>query len=232
MQYREMINSALPRTFLVLGSAVVLGVFLLLSACNPPDTVDKPAAELDVKIHVLDTDENPSDGKVPVVMQFFFGGKYVKLTGNAAISCNGVPLQDQGLGYMGRVPLESAGGAYTFQHSRGGVNTLVTVTAPPRPVFAPPTIEGATIARTNNLSIYYLAGNGKSVRGRASDGTNSTDNSQDDDGIHEGLDVSGFSAGPGTLSLTREFADPISGSGFHSVENKYSILKRINITWQ
>ncbi len=232
MQDRKIINLSLPRALLFLGRAAALGIFLLFSACNPPDTVDKPAAELDVKIHVLDTEENPSDGKLPVVMQFFFGGKYVKLTGNATISCNGMPLQDQGLGYMGRVPLEPAGATYTFQHSRGGVNTTVTVTAPPRPVFTPPTVEGATIPRTNNLAIHYLAGTGKSVRGRASDETNSTDNSQDDDGIHEGLDVSGFNAGAGTLSLTREFEDPISGSGFHSVENKYSSNKRINITWQ
>ncbi len=232
MQRRKMINRVLPKTVLFLAGAVFSLIFLFFSACNPPDTVDKPAAELDVKIHVLDTEENPSDGKLPVVMQFFFGGKYVKLTGNAAISCNGTPLQEQGLGYMGRVPLEPAGGTYTFQHSRGGVNTTVTVTVPPRPVFTPPTIEGATIPRTNNLAIHYLAGTGKSVRGRASDETNSTDNSQDDDGIHEGLDVSGFNAGAGTLSLTREFEDPISGSGFHSVENKYSSNKRINITWQ
>lgn len=214
---------------LILG---VLGIFFLLAACKPADTVDKPASDLDVKAHVVDTEENPSDGKVAVVMQFFFDGKYVKLAGNAAMACNGVTLTDNGLGYAVRVPQQPVGGTYTFQHSRGGVNTTAAVTVPARPVFSPPTVGGATITRTTNLTIFYVPDNGKAVRGRASDGTNSVNNSQDDDGTHEGLDVSGFNAGPGSLGLTREYEEPIGGTGFHSVEKNYSSGKSIDVTWQ
>jgi hypothetical protein len=210
----------------------IVGAFLVLNACKPADTVDKPASELDVKAHVVDTEENPSDGKVAVVMQFFFDGKYVKLAGNAAMTCNGVTLTDNGLGYAARVPQQPVGGTYTFQHSRGGVNTTAAVTVPARPVFSPPTVQGATITRTANFTIFYVPDNGKAVRGRASDGTNSVNNSQDDDGTHEGLDVSGFNAGPGSLGLTREYEDPIGGTGFHSAERNYSSGKSIDITWQ
>ncbi|NIV12467.1 MAG: hypothetical protein GWN62_14680 [Aliifodinibius sp.] len=216
----------------VFFSVICLSASLLLVACNGPETVDKPASELDVKIHVIDTDENPSDGKIPVVMQYFFDGKYVKLLNNVAVTCNGVTLTDEGLGYAARVPQEPTGGTYTFQHSRNGVNTSVSVTVPQRPVFVAPTVQGATIARTNNLIIHYVPGTGKSVRGNASDGTNSKNNNQDDDGTHEGMDVSGFTAGPGRLSITRNYEDPITGTGFNSVENKYSINKAIDITWQ
>jgi hypothetical protein len=229
-----MINKQFTQQFrhgiiLILG---IMGVFFLLTACNPPETVDKPASDLDVKAHVIDIEENPSDGKVAVVMQFFFDGKYVKLAGNAVMTCNGETLTDDGLGYAARVPQQPVGGTYTFQHSRGGVNTTAVVTVPARPVFSPPTVEGATITRTNNLTVFYIPDNGKSVRGRAGDGTNSTDNSQDDDGTHEGLDVSGFNAGSGTLGLTREYEDPINATGFHSAERNYTTSKRVNVTWQ
>jgi len=212
-------------------SLVWIGLAFLI-ACQPPATVDKPASELAVKLTVIDTDETPSDGKVPVVMQFFFDGKYVKLASNATVTCNGVTLTDHGLGYAERVPIQSVGGTYTFQHSRGGVNTTVSVTAPPRPVFVSPT-AGLSVPRSSNLTISYVAGSGSGIRGSAGDGsTGKGGNLQPDNGTYSGFDVSDLNAGAGTIGLTREFTDiHTGGSGFSSVESKYSSGSDINITW-
>jgi hypothetical protein len=213
----------------------LLGVLLVgLTGCQPPAVVDEPASNLDVILGVLDIDETPSDGKVIVVMQLLQNGRVVQISSNANTSCNGVALSYNGLlfGYAERVPIVAVGGAYTFRHSRNGVNTDVSVTVPPRPIFSPPTVAGATLARTNAFTIHYVAGTGASVRGSASDGTKSQNNSQPDDGTHDGLDVSSFAAGPGTLSITRSLESSIGGTGFHSATMKFDTNKTIAITWQ
>ncbi len=214
---------------------VLLGAWLAgCSGCQSPGVVDVPASNIDVKISVLDIAEVPSDGKVIVVMQFFQGGTVVQVSSNVALTCNGVALTWNALlsGHAERVPIQPVGGTYVCQYSRGGVNTTASVTVPPRPVFVTPTIAGATLARNNNFTIHYAAGTGTSVRGDASDGPNSKNNSQPDDGTHDGLDVSGFSAGPGTLSVTRVLEGTLTGTGFLSAKTHYDTNKQINITWQ
>lgn len=218
--------------YLISATCLLFGM-VAFSACQPPATVDEPASALAVKLTVIDTEATPSDGKVPVVMQFFSGGKYVKLAGSAAVTCNGVTLTDHGIGFAERVPIQPPGGVYTFQHSRGGVNTTVSIMAPPRPVITSPT-AGATVARTNNLTISYVAGSGSGIRGSAGDAsTGKSGNVQPDNGAYTGLDVSTFQAGAGRVGITREFENIHSGgSGFASVESKYSSGSDINVTWQ
>lgn len=220
---------------IVSATTILLGAFLAgCSGCQEPAVVNAPASALDVKLVVLDIAEVPSDGKVICVMQFTQNGKVVQMSSSIALSCNGVPLPWNGLvvGHADRVPIQPVGGTYMFQFSRAGVNTVASVTVPARPVFSPPTVAGATLARTSNFTIHYVPGTGTSVRGNASDGTNSRNNSQPDDGTHDGLDVSGFSAGPGTLSLTRTLEGTLAGTGFLSAKTQYDTNKQINITWQ
>jgi hypothetical protein len=202
--------------------------------CKTPPVVDQPAASFDVNVAVLDTTEAPSDGKVIAVMQFLQNGTAVQLASNVSATCNGVALPYNGLvfGHSQRVPLLPAGGIYNFRYTRGGVNTDVQVPSPARPVFAAPTGAGALLPRTAPFTIHYVPGNGASVRGEARDGTNSRENTQADNGSVTGLDVSGFSAGPGTLFLARTLQSAIPGTGFHSATNKSSTGKTINITWQ
>ena len=204
------------------------------SGCQSPAVVSAPASNLDVNFAVSDVTETPSDGKVIVVMQFLQGGSVVQLGSDATVTCNGVPLTFNALfsGHAARVPLQQPGGVYAFSHSRGGVNTNVSITAPPRPVFSAPTTAGATLARTSGFTIHYVAGTGTAVIGDASDGTHSLNNSQPDNGAFTGLDVSGFNAGPGTLSIQREIQNPITGTGFHSAAEKYFVTKMVAITWQ
>ena len=216
--------------FLLLG--VLLAGFV---GCEPQPVVNEPASNLDVIFSVLDIDETPSDGKVIVVMQLLQNGKAVQITSNASTFCNGVALPYNGLlfGYAERVPIVPVGGAYNFRYSRNGVNTDVSITVPPRPVFSAPTVAGAALARSNSFTIRYVAGTGSSVRGDASDANNhSKNNSQPDDGTHDGLDVSGFTVGAGTLSITRLLESPIGGTGFLSAKRRFETNKTIAITWQ
>lgn len=214
--------------------AVVLGLSLAgCSGCQQPSVVDAPASALDVKISVLDIAEVPSDGKVIVVMQFFQGTSTVEMASNITLRCNGVVLPWNGLmfGHAERIPIQPVGGTYACTFTRGGVTTTANVVVPPRPVFLAPTIAGAFLPRSNNFTIRYVAGIGTSVRGGANDATNAVNNSQPDDGTHDGLDVSGFVPGPGTLSITRTLEGALTGTGFLSARTKYDTNTTIAITW-
>jgi hypothetical protein len=230
-------NSHTPgfiRTLALNALVVLLGACLAgCSGCQAPPIVDAPASNVDVKISVLDIAEAPSDGKVIVVMQFFQAGKVVQMASNIALSCNGVPLTWNGLvaGHAERIPIQPSGGTYACSFVRGIVTTTANVTVPPRPVFVSPTIAGAALLRSTSFTIHYVAGTGTSVRGDASDGTNSKNNSQPDDGTHDGLDVSGFAPGPGTLSITRTLEGILPSSGFLSARSLYDTNKTISITW-
>src|SRR5258705_4739388 len=106
-------------------SIILLTLSVLVAACDPPATVDLPASGLDVKITVIDVTESPSDGKVPVVMQFFSNGKYVKLPTTVSVTCNGVILTDNGLCPAERVHLLSPGNQYIFMPVRNGITTTL-----------------------------------------------------------------------------------------------------------
>ena len=58
-------------------------------ACDPAAVVDAAASSLAAKATIVDTEAVPSDGKVPIVMQFFANGDLVQLAGSATVSCNG-----------------------------------------------------------------------------------------------------------------------------------------------
>lgn len=215
-----------------LSGWLILVLWLLAACNNPPPVVDLPAADLDVKVTIIDTDATPSDNKAPIVVQFFNGGNFVQLGNNAAVSCNGVALTWNGLGYAERVPLVAPGGLYRCTHGRSGVNTNVDITVPARPVFVAPT-QGATVNRSGSLTITYVPGSGAGMRASAGDGsTGLGGNLQADNGTFSGFDVSSLQAGPGTLGLTREFTVTPGGTGFHSAEIKYSSGADIDITWQ
>ncbi len=203
------------------------------SGCQQPTVVDAPASALDVKISVLDIAEAPSDGKVIVVMQFFQGSSTVELASTITVKCNGVVLPWNGLmfGHAERIPIQPFGGTYTCTFTRGGVTTTANVTVPARPIFSSPTLSGALLARSTTFSIHYIPGGGTSVRGGANDASNAANNSQPDDGIHDGLDVSAFVPGPGTLSITRTLEGALSGTGFASAKTKYDTNTTIAITW-
>src|SRR5258705_12031680 len=215
-------NQALPPSFLKHCLLILLGFSVSSVTCKPTATLDLAAADLDVKITVIDTDNNPSDHKVPVVVQFFSNGSFVKLAGNATITCNGVNLPNNGLGYAERIPIVAAGGHYTFVHKRNVTTTSANVTVPSRPVINSP-LPNTTVTRSANLTINYVPGAGAGVTASAADAsTGLGGNTQPDNGNYTGLNVSTLVAGPGSIGLVRDFSSNLSGTGFHTVEVKYN----------
>jgi hypothetical protein len=221
-----------PLAWLVCG-VLVAGMWML-SACEKPAVVDLPASALTTTITVIDTDDSPSDGKVPIVVQFFSAGKQVELAGNATVSCNGVAMGWTGglLGYGERVPMVPAGGNYACVHHRNGVNATVNIAAPARPVITSPS-SGANVARSNSLTIQYVPDGGTKVSASAGDGSKGLGgNDQADTGTYTGFDVTTLAAGPGSLGLTRDLTLAPGGTGFQSAKIAYSSGADITVTWQ
>jgi len=224
------------RTFLCTSRSKRLSPCLFLALvlgscdCNPPATVDAAASSLDVTIGVLDTTQNSSDGKVPVVVQFLLNGALVQFGSNAQVTCNGVTLAFNGLGNAGRVPMVPPGGTYTVSYIHGGTTTAAVV-APARPVITSPAAN-STVTRTNNLTISYVADGGVGVRPSAGDGSTGMSGSQQpDNGTATGLNVTSLHPGAGSVGLVREIKGPIGGTGFKSATSDYSVGIDEKVTW-
>src|SRR6266566_4314174 len=197
---------------------------------TPPDT---SAANLDAKAIVLDFPTS-SDGKNVVVLQFRSNGKAVKSAGGETATCNGVnlPLNELMFGYAERVPIVPVGGTYHFVYTRTGVPTTLDQTVPPRVVFASPT-TGATVSRSTNMTILYVAdaGQGIDAGGTGPAGNLLRNVFLPDNGTYTGLDSSSFGTGAGTLSLTRRFEGSVAGTGFHAASRQYDSHNQINVIW-
>jgi hypothetical protein len=210
-----------------------LPLALLLAACPPSQQeVDEPAANLDLSLAVVDTDPTPADGMVAVIAQFELSGEVVDLDGAATVTCNGVALENSGIGFEGRVPLLAAGGSYTFVHTRRGTATTVTVSAPPRPVVVTPA-AGAHVTRTKSLSVTYQPGSGSGVRASAGDDTTGVlGSNQPDTGTYTGLDVTSLHPGAGTVGIIRDVATTPAGTGFKSARSTVSVASvDVPVTW-
>lgn len=203
---------------------------VLLVGCNPPAVVDALGSDLSVRVTVIDTEANPSDGKVPIVLQFSSNGTVVQLAAGASVTCNGVAMPWNGLGYAERVPIVAAGGTYTCVHERNGVTSSILITVPARPVILSPT-PGAFVARSASLTVTYVADAGTGVRVSAGDGsTGLGGNLQPDNGAST-VDVSSLKAGPGSIGVTREFAITPAPGGFQAASVSYSSGSDISVTW-
>jgi hypothetical protein len=216
------------------AAACVFGLICAsLLACGPTPVADPAASSLSVTITVVDTEDPPSDGKVPIVVQFFTGSTMVQLASTTGVSCNSVGMTWNGLGYGARVPLASPGTTYSCTHTRNGVNSTTTLTVPARPSILTPT-NGASVARTSSMTITYVADGGTGMRAVASDGMTAQGGAHEpepDNGTFTDLDTSGMQAGPGTLGIVRELSFAGSGSAFQSVTVKYSTGAHVNVTW-
>lgn len=220
------------------GTLTVVLVALCLSlegcvGCCTPSIYHGPASGLDVRITVLDLDETPGDGKVLTVVQFLFSGNPVQIDPAITVQCNGITMSWYGsfYGHAERIPQQPAKGSYAITYKDAGIISNARVAVPDRPAFGAPTIAGASLRRSNKFTIRYVSGAGNTVLGRASDASGSVSSSQVDDGTIDGLDVSGFTPGPGTLSITRTQEWSVEGTGFHSVDATYSTNKQIPVSW-
>lgn len=201
--------------------------------CCTPSVYHGPASSLDVLITIMDLDEDPGDGSVPIAVQFLYTGNPVQIDKGISITCNGIamPWRPTFNCYLERIPRQAAKDVYEFVYTDRGIKSTVRATVPERPRFSTPTAAGATLPRSSQFTIRYAAGGGTSLIGRASDATKSVSSSQIDDGTHDGLDVSGFAAGPGKLSITRTLEWTVPAIGFQSATITYDTNTTIAIIW-
>lgn len=217
------------------GTVVGAVALCLASKCPPPPDVDVPASELSLSIVISDGEQNPTDGKVLVGVQFLRNGKVVHL-GGPTIACNGTALPATALGYIARVPIQAVGGMYTFVYTRAGTPTSVAVTVPSRPAITSPT-SNATMARASDFTILYSAGTSAGVNGdafgpKAGSGTISvTAGTQPDDGSYSGLNTLSFDPGPGFVTISRKVTPTVSNGGFQAVTTNYTTGSRVSVTW-
>lgn len=202
-------------------------------SCTPATPTDTSPGSLDVRVAVVDVDETPSDGKVIVVMQFLQNGHAVEFNTGETVHCNGVAMPFNGLffGYAERVPIQAVGGMYQFVYTRQAMNTTVDVTVPSRPAIQSPA-AGAMVMRTANFSFTYAPGGGSSIRGGARSGNATKDLAgQPDNGMLGPVDITSLAAGPGAVFITREITTTPGGSGFHTLEVKYSTSADRSVIW-
>lgn len=193
-----------------------LFLLVLLAGCPPTKVVDQPASDLEVTFNILDTDSNPSDGMVPIIVDVRVDGALVAIAATSTFTCDSVPLDNTALGYAARVPLVEPGGSYTFDFTRQGVVTTVAILAQTRPVITNPA-AGGSVPRSTSLSIAYAAGGGKSVVGFAAAGASTVlGNAEADTGRYTGFDVSALTAGSGTLAVQRTLEGDLGGTGFQA----------------
>jgi hypothetical protein len=212
--------------------AVAAGGGCVAANASDPTVVDLAANQLSIQPTVIDDDPAPSDGMLPVVVQFYRGNDFVKLAGNAAVTCNGTPLLWTGLGYGARVPLPAAGSNLVFGHLRAGTMAQVTIKVPPRPVMVSPA-AGAMLTRSVNLAVVYMPSASAGVRASASDGTVGVAGSEQGDNGTAYLDVTGLRAGAGTIAVSRRFLSVPASTGFQSVIANYTITSaNTQVTWQ
>ncbi len=221
----------LKRSILIL---LLLIVSVCVAACDVPVVhPDNPAPSLlDVTIQVLD-EAASTDGKNVVTMQLLYNGTIVQFTNGETISCNGTPLDFNGLGYAGRVARAPVGGMYQFVYTWNSGSAAIILPVPQRPVVTSPT-PGSTVIRTTSLTINYVPDGGSGVDASAGDSSTGIDRNvnEPDNGTYTGLDVSQLQPGPGVISITRIFQSTPSGTGFKSVQTTYrSSSVDVHITW-
>jgi len=203
---------------------------------TPPASsgLDAPGSSLAVKITINDLTATPSDGRVPVIMQFLTNGSPVQLADNATVTANRDVLTWNGdvSGYAGRVAPINRVYYWDFKHTRNGVKSevLVDMQLPYRPVILSPT-AGARVTRSSNLPVTYVPGGGIGVRCYADDGSTTLAGTVQPDNGTCSLDVLSFHNGPGSVSVTRELARTPTNWGFQSVTVDHTIGARETVTW-
>ena len=217
----------LPRIAMIM----VLGTWTVcLDSSSGVNAVDVPANQLTIEPTIDDEDSAPADGKVPVVVQFFEGTEFVKLS-SATLTINGVVMPYSSMGYAARIPIVASGNSMTFAYTRAGSTTQFNYRVPPRPTVTSPTAN-QVVARSANLVVNYLSANGQAVRPLASDASlGAIGNDQSDTGMAF-IDVTGLRSGAGTVGVVRRYVTTPPGSGFQSAVCLSIVVRRRRGSWR
>lgn len=219
-------------TVLRVKMILVLGVWAGCLDSGDIKSVDAPAGQLSIEPSIVDSDAAPSDGKIPVVVQFFQANQPVKLA-SGTISVNGVTLPWSTAGYTARIPIVPSGGSIVFAYTHAGTTAQFTYVVPQRPTVLAPAAND-TVVRMFNLMITYASSNSFGVQPLASDGGGivATGGLQSDTGMAF-LDVSGLRPGPGTVGLARHIVSSPPGNMFQAATVTYDITSLpTKVIWQ
>jgi hypothetical protein len=212
------------------------GVSVACSSNTAPPVVDSPAADLDLKVTISDT-YTPA-ATVLCAVQFFQDGHLVQLGGNARTSCEGsfLTLSPGIYTYMAQVPRRPSGATYTIGYWHSSGLHATEIPSRDQPVILAPSPH-SVVTRSAGFSISYTPAASAGVRGHASDASQSgggTPDLQADSGTYTGIDTRSLNAGPGSVSITREYdGQPANPGGFKSVTYTYYISSaEVNVVWQ
>jgi len=218
-----------PRIALILVLGISTGC--LDSSLGEVKSTNVPANQLTIEPTIVDSDAAPADGMIPVVVQFFQGNEYVRLS-TASLSVNGVTVPFGSMGYLAKIPLVPSGGTIAFTHIQAGVTTQLTYRVPPRPTITSPATN-EVVPRMTNLMIAYVSADGQAVRPVAADASLGTSGIEQSDNGMAFLDVTGLRPGAGSVGVARRYVTSPSGSGFQSVAVTYTITSLpVPVTWQ
>jgi hypothetical protein len=200
------------------------------SSLGAVKSVDVPASQLSIEPTIFDVDLAPPDGMVSVVVQFFQGNEYVRLS-SATLTANDVAVPYGSMGYTTRIPVVTSGGPITFTHTRAGTVASFTFRVPPRPTVTSPKDD---VKRVRNLMITYTSADGQGVRPLASDTLSEIVGSElSDSGMTSPLDVTALHPGAGSVRVARRYVTAVPGSGFQSAAVTYTIGSLPTpVTWQ
>lgn len=218
-----------PRIAMIMG----LGVWAACLDTSPGNvtSVNVPVSQLAIEPTIVDAEAVPTDGKVPVEIQFFQGNNYVKL-GSGTVTVNGVAVPYGTMGYTARVPIVAPGGTLMFTVVQSGKTTQFPYEVPPRPTIKMPAAN-ELVLRSANLMISYVAATGHAVRPLAADAAAATSGIEQSDNGTAFIDVSGLGPGPGSVGLTRRYVTTPSNTGFQNAVVTYSITSVPSpVTWQ
>lgn len=230
-------------------SAVIacLGLLLPLAACN---TITNTLAPSSMKVSIDIKDYH--QGTTQVFIHFADAhNNTVEFVHGETVKCNGVFLAyDSGFvahalgygAYMGNVPLQPAGGAYTFTYTSASgvaqtmmvavVNAPVTITQPTSGAMVPlPANNGSFLVKYTPSGLPNTGVFGLINDSRAHFASALTLN-EPGSLTFKGSDLQPFQPGAGDISVSRGTNRTLDGTGFLSVSINYENITTIPIAWQ
>ena len=185
---------------------------------------------LNVKM-TIDEDQNASDGKSQLTLQFSSGEiknqNYVKFTEKEKVTCNGASLAFVDPAYTARVGI--SGHSYTCQYFWNGNSIAFGVSARTdlSPVFV-------LVTADHKFTMNYNPdpGNDCHVEVDAVDGSQTISGPselENGNGVYSGSDISSLN-GPGTLVMTRT-CESRPDSNFNALQVTYKSIAKIDVTW-
>jgi len=123
----------------------------------------------------------------------------------------------------------------TCNYTSGISSAKLRVTVPQQPVFKSPT-AGNHVVRATDTNVTYSSADGHSIQIIADNGpsrrVSANNDLEPDNDRYTGLDTSALDAGPGRITLNREYAPQVlAAASFHSASLNILAEATIDVDW-